>query len=73
MASAPDAGGGTRFHVDTLDPYSARARAVFIAAAAGELGLDPDIVKRDLSRVMLACERLAHDAVTAAQAPQDEK
>ena len=40
MCSAPDADRGTRFHVDTLDLYSARARAVFIAAAAAELGLE---------------------------------
>ncbi len=71
MCSAPEAD-GPRFHVDTLDLYSARARAVFIAAAAAELGLDGDVVKRDLGRVLLACERLADEAVTAAQAPQDE-
>jgi DNA primase len=72
MCSAPDAAGSSRFHVDTLDLYSARARSVFTAAAAGELGLDPDVVKRDLGRVLLACERLADEAVTAAQSPADE-
>jgi DNA primase len=72
MASAPDGDGGPRFHADTLDLYSARARLVFMAAAAAELGLDPDVVKRDLGRVLLACERLADEAVTAAQAPQNE-
>jgi DNA primase len=72
MCSAPDAGGGTRFHVDTLDLYSARARTLFVAAASAELGLGEDVVKRDLGRVLLACERLADEAVTAAQAPKDE-
>jgi hypothetical protein len=48
MCSAPDAAGGTRFHVDTLDLYSARACAVFVATASAELALDPDVVKRDL-------------------------
>ena len=72
MCSAPDPAGGSRFHVDTLDLYSARARAVFTAAAAAELGLEPDVVKRDLGRVLLACERLADEAVTAAQTPQAE-
>jgi DNA primase len=71
MCSVPDAGGGTRFHVDTLDLYSARARLVFVAAAVAELCLDPDVLKRDLGRVLLACERLADDAVTAAQAPDE--
>jgi DNA primase len=58
--------------VDTLDLYSARARLLFTAAAAGELGLDPEVVKRDLGKVLLACERLADEAVTAAQSPADE-
>jgi len=71
MCSAPDSQGGTAFHVDTLDLYSARARAVFVAAASTELGLDQDIIKRDLGRVLLACERLADEAVTAAQAPDE--
>jgi DNA primase len=70
MVTCPQAG-GTRFHVDTFDLYSARARSVFIAAAAAELGLDQDVIKRDLGKVLLACERLADEAVAAAQAPQD--
>jgi DNA primase len=69
MASVPDGG---RFHVDTFDLYSARARSVFIVAAAAELGLDQEVIKRDLGRVLLACERLADEAVTAAQSPRDE-
>jgi DNA primase len=72
MCSAPDGASGTRFHVDTLDLYSARARSLFVAAAAAEVGLGEDVIKRDLGRVLLACERLADEAVTAAQAPRDE-
>jgi DNA primase len=71
MVTGPGGDGGARFHVDTLDLYSARARAVFTAAAAAELGLDGEVVKRDLGRVLLACERLADEAVTAAQAPDE--
>jgi DNA primase catalytic core len=71
MVSAPDGRGGLRFHVDTTDLYSARARAGFTAAAAAELGAGPDVVKRDLGRVLLACERLADQAVTAAQVPAE--
>lgn len=72
MCSVPDGRGGLRFHVDTLDLYSARARTSFLVAAAAELGVGEDVVKRDLGRVLLACERLADDVVTAAQAPADE-
>jgi DNA primase len=64
--------GGVRFHVDTLDLYAARARAAFVAAAAAELGVDVEVVKRDLGRVLLACEQLADSAVTAAQTAPDE-
>ncbi len=77
MVSVPDGStsgsGGVRFHVDTLDLYAARARAAFLAAAAAELGLGEDVVKRDLGRVLLACEQLADQAVTAAQTAQDER
>jgi DNA primase len=61
-----------RFHVDTLDLYAARARASFLVAAAAELAIGEDVVKRDLGRVLLACERLADDVIATAQAPVDE-
>ena len=41
------------FHVDTLDLYSARHRAVFQKAAAGELGVDEEVIKTDLGKVLL--------------------
>ncbi len=72
MVSVPDGRGGVRFHVDTLDLYAARARASFLLAAAAELAVGEDVVKRDLGRVLLACEDLADQAVTAAQAPVEE-
>jgi len=61
---------GGRFHVDTLDLYSARARAVFAAAAAGELRVEPEVVKSDLGAVLLACESRAEEVIAAAQAPK---
>jgi len=60
-----------RFHVDTLDLYSARARAVFITQAAVELKLGEDTVKRDLGRVLLAAEGLVEAAIHGAQEPED--
>lgn len=70
LVSRPDEAHGQVFHVDTLDLYSARARAVFVKAAAGELGISEDVVKRDLARVLLACESLADEAVASAQEPK---
>lgn len=61
---------GGRFHVDTLDLYSARARSVFLAAAAGELRVEPEVVKSDLGAVLLACESRVEEVIAAAQAPK---
>ena len=63
-------GVGDRFHVDTLDLYSARARQAFTLTAAAELGLDEGVVKRDLGRVLLACETHAEAVIATAQAPK---
>jgi hypothetical protein len=71
LVAVVDGGSGAhRFHVDTLDLYSARARAVFIAAAAAELGVEVEVVKADLGRVLLACEARAEEVITTALAPQ---
>jgi len=45
-------------HMDTLDVYAARSRAVFIKQAAVELGLSEDSIKRDLGHVHLKLEML---------------
>jgi DNA primase len=58
-----------RFHVDTLDLYSARARAVFTKTAADELRVEEEVVKRDLGRVLLACEEHAEAVMRAAAEP----
>lgn len=72
LVSRADDRAGDRFHVDTLDLYSARARAAFARAAADELGLAADIVRRDPGRVLMACEERAAEAVRAAQTPAVE-
>jgi DNA primase len=73
LVSRPDEKLGQVFHVDTLDLYSARARAVFVKAAADELGLSEDVVKRDLGKVLLCCESIADQAVAATQAPAETR
>ncbi len=62
---------GDRFHVDTLDLYSARARATFIVQATAELRLGEEVVKRDLGRVLLAAEGLVEQAIFDAQTPNE--
>ncbi|MGH9266743.1 MAG: toprim domain-containing protein, partial [Acidimicrobiales bacterium] len=65
-------GRGDRFHVDTLDLYSARARTVLVKQAAEELHAGEEIIKHDLGRVLLACERVADEVVRSAQAPTEQ-
>ena len=45
-----------RFHLDTLDLYQARQRQAFVRQAAEETGLEPELVQRDLAKVLLELE-----------------
>lgn len=49
---------GSAFHVDTLDLYSAKARAAYVKQAAQELGLAENLLKADLGAVLLKLEEL---------------
>jgi DNA primase len=60
-------GAGERFHVDTVDLYAARQRSAFAEAAAKEVRCDPEQLKEELGRVLLAVE----DAQAAAAAPEE--
>jgi hypothetical protein len=60
-------GVGERFHVDTLDLYSAKQRAGYTEAAATELRADRDTIKAELGQVLLAVE----DAQSAVVTPQE--
>lgn len=66
------AGRGEAFHVDHLDLYSARQRAVFQKAAAGELGVDEQVIKTDLGKVLLKLEELQDEQIQAALEPKSE-
>ncbi|MGH8032189.1 MAG: CHC2 zinc finger domain-containing protein [Luteimonas sp.] len=48
----------SRFYVDTLDLYAARARASYTTQAAVELGVSEDVLRADLGRVLLQLETL---------------
>ncbi|CAE6968838.1 DNA primase [Paraburkholderia domus] len=63
---------GDSYHVDTLDVYSAKARAVYLKTAAIELGNQEDTLKRDLGRVLLKLETLQDEAIRATLAPKEK-
>ena len=52
LVSGTNLRGESGFHVDTLDLYSARQRTVFIKQASEELGIQEEIIRRDLGRVL---------------------
>ncbi len=59
---------GERFHIDTLDLYSAKARAGFVKQAGIELGEAEDVLKHDLGRVLLKLEELQEAEIATALA-----
>jgi hypothetical protein len=64
---------GERWHLDTLDLCSARQREGFIAAAAVETALKPELLKRDLGRVLGALEELQEARLKAEAAPKKDE
>jgi DNA primase len=66
---------GDAFHVDGLELLSAKARGAYVTEAAAELGLPPEVIKRDLGHILLRLEALqderlrADKAVSASDAP----
>ena len=63
---------GERFHVDTFDLYSAKARASFVKQAGLELGEAEEPLKHDLGRVLLKVEALQEAEITTAMAKDDK-
>lgn len=61
---------GERFHVDTLDCYSAKARASYVTQAAIELQVKEEILKADLGRVLLKLEALQDAQIQQALTPK---
>jgi hypothetical protein len=63
---------GERFHVDSLDLYSARQRGAFLKQAAEELQVKQDVLKRELGKVLLKLEQLQEEQIKRALEPKDE-
>jgi len=61
---------GEAMHVDTLDLYSARPRAVFVKQAAIEMRLPEELVKRDIGRVICRLEERQHERISKALEPK---
>ncbi len=57
-------------HLDTIDLYQSRPRSIFIKQASIELGINEDVIKSDLGKVLLECESLQEANIKQAQAPK---
>jgi DNA primase catalytic core len=54
---------GARFHLDTLDLYAARARAVWVRACAALFAVDAAVIEQDLRRLIEYAEADTGEAV----------
>lgn len=61
---------GEQMHIDTLDLYAAKARAVFVKQAASALDIEDGVIEHDLAKLLLALEGLQEQAITAAVTPK---
>lgn len=62
---------GEAFHVDTFDVYAARQRVIYLKQAATELGVEENVLKADLGKVLLKLEQLQDEQIKAALAPKE--
>ena len=61
---------GERVHVDTLELLSDRARQLYVKRAADELAVEPETVKKDLARLLLALEEVQGQRIGRVLAPK---
>jgi len=59
------------FHLDTLDFYRAKDREGFIRTAAAETTLEPELIKRDMGKLLLALESLQEQRIREAMEPAE--
>jgi len=63
---------GEHVHIDTFDIYSARPRTTFMNQAAAELGLQDEVIKKDLGKVLLKLEELQDKQIKHTLTPEQE-
>jgi len=63
---------GDGFHVDTIELYAARQRALFIKQTAEEMNVKEEVVKRDLGRLLLKLEELQDEQIKRTLEPKEQ-
>jgi hypothetical protein len=64
---------GETFFVDTIDLYSARNRTHFVKEACRELGLEEEVLKRDLGKILQKLELIQDEFATSAAQAETKK
>ena len=64
---------GETFFVDTIDLYSARNRTHFVKEACRELGLEEEVLKRDLGKILQKIELIQDEFATRALKAEAKK
>ncbi|MFH1423061.1 MAG: CHC2 zinc finger domain-containing protein [Planctomycetota bacterium] len=64
---------GERFHVDSLNLYNFIQRKAYIKIASLELAVNPEIIKRDVGRVLPKLEQLQVKQIRGKMEPKKEK
>jgi DNA primase len=64
---------GETFFVDTIDLYSARNRTHFVKEACRELGLEEEVLKRDLGKILQKLELIQDEFTTSAAQAETKK
>lgn len=63
---------GDHVHIDTFDLYQSRPRQTFINQASSELGVQDDVIKKDLGKVLLKLEELQEKQIKNTLEPEKE-
>ncbi len=64
---------GNNFHVDTLELFNARQRFGFIKTTAQELGINIEIIKLDVGRILLSLEELQKKYIEETMNPKTKE
>jgi len=63
---------GEGFHLDQLDLYNAKHRESFTTHAAAEVNIKPEVLKRDLGRILLKLESLQEERLSDTLKPKED-
>lgn len=61
-----------KFFVDTLDLYSARQRAIFEKQAAADIGMNEDVMHRELGQLLRTLEQMQEEQIKRALEPKEK-